>query len=248
MKIFDSIKKNIKQTTCNTNTAANTKGWSAKRPERKPSGRKTIKTYNLIIVDESGSMCSIYRQALTGMNETLQTIREAQREHHEQQQFVTLVTFDSGHYNAIYDAVPVTKTGNLTDKDYNPCGGTPLFDAMGRAVTELARKVDEGDSVLVTIITDGYENCSCEYSGQDIKRLVELLKEKGWLFTYIGANQDSISFGATISITNTLNFEATESGTKQMFAKEKQSRKKYYNRRMENPEANLACESDYFAD
>ena len=34
--------------------------------------------YNLIILDESGSMTSIYEQALGGANETIQTIRVAQ--------------------------------------------------------------------------------------------------------------------------------------------------------------------------
>ena len=34
--------------------------------------------YNLIILDESGSMGSIYEQALGGANETIQTIRAAQ--------------------------------------------------------------------------------------------------------------------------------------------------------------------------
>ena len=33
--------------------------------------------YNLIILDESGSMSSIYDQALGGANETIQTIRTA---------------------------------------------------------------------------------------------------------------------------------------------------------------------------
>ena len=35
-----------------------------------------FKVHNLIIVDASGSMTSIYEQALAGINETLSTIRE----------------------------------------------------------------------------------------------------------------------------------------------------------------------------
>ena len=35
------------------------------------------KVFNLIILDESGSMSYIERQALNGLNETLQTIRRA---------------------------------------------------------------------------------------------------------------------------------------------------------------------------
>ena len=41
---------------------------------------KTKRVHNLIIVDESGSMEVIRKQAFVGMNETLQTVR--QRPHH----------------------------------------------------------------------------------------------------------------------------------------------------------------------
>ena len=41
---------------------------------------KTIqKVFNLIILDESGSMEMIEKQAVSGLNETLQTISNAQR-------------------------------------------------------------------------------------------------------------------------------------------------------------------------
>ena len=53
-------------------------------------------------------------------------------------------------------------------------------------------KVHEGDRVLATVITDGMENASEEYSGKTIKALVDRLREKGWTLAYIGANQDCI--------------------------------------------------------
>ena len=37
------------------------------------------RVFNLIILDESGSMCSIEKQAIDGVNETVQTIRAAQK-------------------------------------------------------------------------------------------------------------------------------------------------------------------------
>ena len=49
--------------------------------------------YNVIILDESGSMSSIYRETLTSMNEVLNGIRKDQEEHPEQKNFVTIVTF-----------------------------------------------------------------------------------------------------------------------------------------------------------
>lgn len=52
------------------------------------------KVFNLIILDERGSMNSIEKQAIDGVNETVQTIRSAQKMHEEQEHFVTFVSFN----------------------------------------------------------------------------------------------------------------------------------------------------------
>ena len=43
--------------------------------------KNSKQVHNLIIVDESGSMSIIHKQAFTGMNETLQTIRQMQEKY-----------------------------------------------------------------------------------------------------------------------------------------------------------------------
>ena len=47
---------------------------------------KTKRVHNLIIVDESGSMEVIRKQAFVGMNETLQTVRKMQEKFPDQEQ------------------------------------------------------------------------------------------------------------------------------------------------------------------
>ena len=49
---------------------------------------KTKRVHNLIIVDESGSMEVIRKQAFVGMNETLQTVRKMQEKFPDQEQYV----------------------------------------------------------------------------------------------------------------------------------------------------------------
>lgn len=208
------------------NNTPNTKGWWAK--ETKNQETKSGKIHNLIIVDESGSMGMIYEAALTGMNETLGSIRSDAAENPETVHEVTLVTFDTAHYKEIFQSTPVGQTRDLTTADYRPCGGTPLFDAIGKAVTSLRKKVKQGENVLVTIITDGMENASCEYSSADIKALVEELSSKGWLFSYIGANQDAMAVGNSISIKASMNFEASDKGMADMWDVERNARKKFY--------------------
>lgn len=197
-------------------------------PNAIPNDKRRV--HNLLILDESGSMHSIYQPALTGVNETLQTIREAQKEHPEQEHFVSLIAFDSNHYNQIYKNSPADKAEDITREQYRPGGCTPLFDAMGRAITGLRNYADKNDVVLVTIITDGYENASHEYDGKAIKALVEEMKSHDWVFTYIGANQDVVAVAQSMAIDNHLCFEATQRGASDMFEKEMRCRKKFFSK------------------
>lgn len=186
--------------------------------------------FNLIILDESGSMQSIKQAAINGMNETVQSIRDAKTKHEDQEHIVTLVSFNSSDIKTIYDCVPAAEVKELTDNDYNPSCCTPLYDAMGYALNVFRPKVGSEDKVLVTIITDGEENSSSEYDGKAIKALVEELKGKGWVFAYIGANQDVEKVAATISVTNVMNFSATDLGTRGMLFSLRKSRDRMFSR------------------
>ena len=107
------------------------------------------RVFNLIILDESGSMSCIERQALTGVNETLQTIRRAQEKYPEQEQYVTFVPFQTGSIKFVRDCEPIANVKDLEPKDYNPGTCTPLYDAIGLSVNHLKKNVAETDSVLV---------------------------------------------------------------------------------------------------
>ena len=65
--------------------------------DRSPRKEGESRIYNLIILDESGSMQSIYDQALTGVNETIETIRNGQQDNPNITQMISFVTFDSGN-------------------------------------------------------------------------------------------------------------------------------------------------------
>ena len=82
---------------------------------------KTKRVHNLIIVDESGSMEVIRKQAFVGMNETLQTVRKMQEKFPDQEQFVTLLTFDTGHTTWHYDnTCPLPRPRTWTGKPTAP--------------------------------------------------------------------------------------------------------------------------------
>jgi uncharacterized protein YegL len=171
--------------------------------------------YNVIILDESGSMSAIYDQALSGINEVISGIRKNQEEFPDQHHYVSIVTFEGNGIGGIKtrrDRVAIDKVEDFTRKDYRPGGCTPLYDAMGKTLNTLESQIQDDDRVMATIITDGYENASEEYSGKAVKALVARLRGKGWTFAYIGANQDAVEVAKDLSIDNALNFDASPAG------------------------------------
>jgi len=191
---------------------------------------KTTKTvYNLIIVDESGSMSIIRNEALAGLNETVETCQKMQEMHPEMEQRITLISFDSGHFKVHFDNEPVMKARKLTTDDYRPNAATPLYDAIGKGIAKLNAQTNENDSVLVTIITDGEENCSQEYNLKLVKNLIEKQKKQGWTFTLIGTdNLDVEGMAGSMSIDNHMAFTEDEESTKVMFARERKARSRFY--------------------
>lgn len=193
---------------------------------------KRTTVHNLMILDESGSMQAIYNAALGGANETIQTIRASEMEHPDQDHRFTFVTFNTtGQWvKTVFDDVPIAEVRDLTNEDYRPDSCTPLYDAMGISITALERKVKEGEPVLVTVITDGFENASREYSRAAVKAMVDRLREKGWTFVYIGANQDSVEVSKDLGIYDSMDFDADEEGTRAMWMKHRSASKRLYSR------------------
>ena len=182
---------------------------------------------NLIILDESGSMSGLEKVSVDGVNETIQTIKSSYEQLPEQKQLMTFVTFSDKYgkpYRKRFELADISTVDTYQLSEYQPGGTTPLYDTMGDNLTELEKVATENDIVLVTIITDGYENSSREYDAEKIRALVKRLDEKDWVFTYIGANQDAILEARKIGINNAMNYDADESGTREMWEKEKRSR------------------------
>jgi Mg-chelatase subunit ChlD len=194
----------------------------------KQNEKTNKRVFNLIIVDESGSMSVIRKQAFAGMNETLQTVRKMQQTYPDQEQRVTLVTFDSEHTKWHYDNAPAMETKDLDWKAYNPCAATPLYDAMGKAISKVQGQTEEGENVLVTVITDGEENSSSEWTLKMIRTMIEKLKKQNWTFTLIGTdNLDVETMAQSFAIDEHLKFQQDEAGTRAMFARERRSRERF---------------------
>ena len=185
------------------------------------------KVYNVIIMDRSGSMWDIQRPAIQGFNEVLGGVKaDAKRFADTQEHYISLVLFDSTSIDNVYWNADPETAERLTDKTYVPGAATPLYDAVGRTLTALEKELHEDTkhSVVVTIITDGLENSSHEYSLAAVRALIEHLKGEGWSFAYMGTDHDVDSVTVSLSITNVIKFEKTEAETRETFLKERRAR------------------------
>lgn len=180
---------------------------------------------NLIIADESGSMSVIRDTTLAGLNETITTCQKMQEKFPTMEQRITLITFDSNRTKVIFDNIPALEAKPLSQKDYVPGAATPLYDAIGRAITQTYAQTEKTDNVLVTILTDGEENSSTEFDLKMVKRLIDKQKEQGWTFTFIGTDDlDVEGMAHEMGIKSFLSFSRNYESTSKMFSKDRASR------------------------
>ena len=85
------------------------------------------KIYNLIILDESGSMTSIKKLIISGFNEVVQTVKGVAKQYPEQEHYISFISFNSLNITTHLDCELTTALKELTVKSYRPSAGTPLF-------------------------------------------------------------------------------------------------------------------------
>lgn len=214
-----------------SNSSLHEEEVTKKEQKKKSDGKAHI--YNLIIVDESGSMSHLREVTLSGINETIGTIRNAQNEFAQTQvHTLTLVTFDTDSnrpaVRTMIDNQPIANVKKF--RDYMPNGCTPLYDAMGQSLTRLHTliKGDVDASAVVTVLTDGLENASREWNAQSLRKLIEQLKQEGWSFSYMGSAHDVKEVTDLLSIENVVEFSHDQLGAGNTWGRERSSRRAYY--------------------
>lgn len=169
--------------------------------------------YNFIL-DRSGSMSGMELVAVQSFNEHLSTIRNLKIEFPNQEFLCSLTTFDN-QIETIVESSPISEIHPIEIGQYSPRGMTALLDAIGKNIhdtTEKYNQLIESDemSVVIVIITDGYENASRFFSYHDIaKKIADLENTNKWTFTFIGADFDAIHTSKMLNIKaeNTMNID-----------------------------------------
>jgi hypothetical protein len=189
-----------------------------------------------VVLDRSGSMESIREATIEGFNEFLAGQQAVPGE-----ATLTLVQFDN-EYEVRHQAAPLADVPPLTGETYVPRGSTALLDAIGRTINSLGARLakmpecDRPARVLFTIVTDGLENASQEFTRSQVFDMITHQRETyGWEFMFLAANQDAIATGRQYGIDPGLaaSYAASDVSARKMFrmASEKQA----FSRRSNSP-------------
>jgi hypothetical protein len=151
-------------------------------------------THIYFLLDRSGSMTSIRSETIAGFDAFIAEQRKVSGACK-----VTLAQFDH-EYQDLYVDLDLAVVPSL---ELTPRGSTALLDALGRLIVTAGERMAalpeaaRPGSVVVGVMTDGYENASQEWTHEGIKALIEQqTRDYHWEFLYLGADQDAIEEGA----------------------------------------------------
>lgn len=179
------------------------------------------KTDITIILDRSGSMESVKQDTIGGFNNFL-----SEQQKVEGEASLSLVQFDD-QYEVVYEDKNIQSADRLTERTFQPRGSTALFDAVGRTINAVGARLaalpeaERPDSVLIVIMTDGFENASREFTAAKVGEIISHQRDVyKWEFMFIGANQDAVLSARAIGIQAgaALTYAANEEGTQIAFS------------------------------
>lgn len=177
-------------------------------------------TEMVFILDMSGSMSDLASDTIGGYNSLIEEQKKQDGDAN-----ITTVLFDD-RYIILHDRVDIKKVNSLTSNEYCPRGMTAMLDAVGRTINSIGEKLaatpeaERPGNVVVTIITDGYENASKEYTWKAVQDMIKEQREKySWVFTFIGANIDTKTVSESLGIDARLakSYTANKAGTDSVY-------------------------------
>lgn len=175
----------------------------------------------VFLLDRSGSMAGLESDTIGGFNAMIEKQKKEDGEC-----YVSTVIFDNLS-EVIHDRVRISDIRPMTDNQYTVRGCTALIDALGDAIHHIgnihkyARKEDVPGHTMFIITTDGMENASRRYSGDQVRKMIERKKTKyGWEFLFIGANIDAVETARNYGIDKdrAVNYNADSKGTGIVYA------------------------------
>ena len=162
---------------------------------------KKQKTIYHFVLDQSGSMFDCVESTLSGLESQNKKIKAIAQEFPEQEIRVGLTVFSS-KVEIRYDNIPVERLPNIAEINYQPNGSTALLDGIGLSINRVDQLLEnEGDTAIIVILTDGYENASRFFSLAQIQDLIKTKEASGkYSFSFLGATLDAVDMAERMNI------------------------------------------------
>lgn len=135
------------------------------------------------LLDKSGSMNSLKRETIRAFNDYLDELRPNPDVVCSLHQFPDEEGYGRGVITT-YEDQPSALAPALTDQNFIPLGGTPLFLSITHVLTKLYRKAPLARHVVV-ILTDGQDTGGHEGPA---KELIRMRRAEGWQILFLGAD------------------------------------------------------------
>ena len=252
MNLFNILRKGKEESVVEKNTSKQQNEQQNVNVEpnvqKEKAGTTKSIVHNLIVLDESGSMSSIAGATVSGLKELAHTIRQGQIDFPQQQHFITLYSFEGGKINKRLEFKKVDEIDLNNFIHFSPGGMTNLYDAMGTGINDMEKHIGKDDvltDVMVTIITDGEENASREFTYKQIQSKIADCKSKGWIFSYIGTDHDVKQVSINLGIQNVQIFSKNEEDMQRMWEQERMARGRHF--QSKNEYDNVSGAMDYEA-
>lgn len=189
----------------------------------------------VFVLDRSGSMQPVIRQAIKAVNDNIATIRESVNET-GQDATISFFTFSSDvklhFFNRSLSAVE-----SIDDKSIRTDGMTALFDATGDAIQKLLDipiGEDENVTYLLNVVTDGGENESRRFGAKALKDLMRKVQSTDlWTLTFLVPPGHSSQLVSTFGIPdgNIMEWEQSVRGVSTYSAASQAGLKQYFTAR-----------------
>lgn len=168
----------------------------------------------MLVLDRSGSMSSIKGATEEAINGFIK----------KQKDLPGRATIAIAQFDDVYEIVNASiPPDQVPEYRLQPRGITALLDAIGKSIhdfgAELAAKTESErpGTVILAIMTDGFENASKEFTRKQIKDLVTRQQDVwNWTVLYLAANQDAILTGAEMGMkaNTSMSYAASSIGTR----------------------------------
>ncbi|HRX75047.1 MAG TPA: vWA domain-containing protein [Hyphomonas sp.] len=183
-------------------------------------------THSYILLDRTGSMSSIWDEALSSVNAYAANIAGQAGDVVPQ---ITLAVFDAHdglQFDVLRRAAAPKDWKPVTDKEASPRGMTPLFDAIARIIA--MAEADNPSKAVIVIMTDGEENASREVTKAGVKAALDRAEKRGWEVVFLGAEFANFSDADAVGISAHKSMAMSQGRMNESMAKLARKSQAYY--------------------